>query len=108
MPGTCMSAADVAKNCAAQTNSAEYQMLSSKMCWDAVTHCALLAGVIEQDKAAALSGAGHDRLVNASHSAINNASDMGKVPKGHVIGFFPQWNHDPRDDFNRKRHGGGE
>ena len=38
--------AKVGKSCAAKKSSQEYRMLSSLMCWDAVLHVAMLAGVI--------------------------------------------------------------
>ena len=87
MTGTCAYAASVARGCVA--DSQEFRKLSSMMCWDAVTHCALLAGIIDQNKYKLLKGYGrHTRLIRTSNTVVANAGAMAIVPQGHIIGFF--------------------
>jgi hypothetical protein len=83
-PGSCEYAASVAKG-AAQQNSAEFKVLSSKMCWDAVKHIAVLAGVIDDAKAKNLP---HTNMIRLSDKVVAHPDAMGTVPPGHVLGFF--------------------
>jgi hypothetical protein len=88
MTGTCEYAASVARETATKDGSAEFQQLSSMMCWDAVAHVALLAGIVDQSKYKSLMGSGHVKLVRTSDPAIDNAAAMKNVPEGHILGFF--------------------
>lgn len=91
MAGTCEQAASVARGCAQHPNSQEWQKLSSMMCWDAVVHCALLAGIVnEQQYRSLLTRA--KTLVGTGNSAVNNSAGMAGVPQGHFLAFFANQN----------------
>jgi hypothetical protein len=83
-PGTCEYAGSVAKG-AAQQNSQEYKVLSAKMCWDAVKHVAVLAGVIDDARA---NGLAHTSMIRLSDKVVAHPDAMGNLPAGHVLGFF--------------------
>ena len=90
-PGTLDYAASVAKNTAAQTNSAEWTKLSQLMCWDAVAHCGHLAGVLDAGKYKAVLGKQNRDthvLAKTSDPAVANAGAAKSIPAGHAIGFF--------------------
>ena len=90
MPGSCNDAAKVAQ---ATTNKGtqEYMMLSSLMCWDAVMHCALLAGVINEAKYKASKGR-PATLANTADPQVPDAGGMVNLPAGHAIVFYENKN----------------
>lgn len=91
MPATCDYAASVARGCAQNVASQEYRKLSGMMCWDAVTHCALLAGIVNQQQYSSLLGRGNT-LVTTVNPGVTNAAAMGGVPAGHFLAFFENKN----------------
>ncbi len=81
----------VAKNIASHENSAEWNQLSALMCWDAVAHCVLLAGLIDQDRYKTivhLQKSDHHVLASPNDPQVANAQAMARVPAGHAICFF--------------------
>ena len=83
--------ATVAKNIAARENSAEWEQLSALMCWDAVAHCVLLSGLIDQDRyktLAHMQKRDHHLLASPNDSLVANADEVAQVPAGHAICFF--------------------
>jgi hypothetical protein len=83
--------ATVARNIATQENSAEWLNLSALMCWDAVAHCVLLAGLIDQDRYKAiihLQKSDHHLLASPNDALVANVEDLTQVPPGHAICFF--------------------
>ena len=92
-PGTLQYAASVAKNAAAYPKSAEWEKLSQSMCWDAVAHCAHLAGVLDNARYKAVTGQqnrDNHVLVRTTDPSVANAGAMASVPEGHAICFFTQ------------------
>lgn len=87
MAASALDVAKVAKTCATQKSTQEYRMLSSLMCWDAVLHVAMLAGVIPDRRYQTLKGK-PQTLVNTNDPAVTDAAGMKAVPAGHAIGFF--------------------
>jgi len=85
MAGTCVQAASVARGCTA--DSQEYRKLSGLMCWDAVAHCALLAGVISEANYRNLLG-NENSLIGQNARAVATAGAMALIPGGHILGFF--------------------
>ena len=91
MPGTCDHAADVARKCANQ-GTMEFNVLSSLMCWDAVAHLAMLAGIIDEARWKALKG--KDRMVFAdalapiSAPSVLGQAGMAGLPAGQAIMFY--------------------
>jgi hypothetical protein len=88
--GTTKEAAQVAVGAANLRNSHEWKKLTSLMCWDAIFHCAYLAGIINHSKYKALLASPNRQfhLVRYTDSTINNATAMKAIPPGHAIGFF--------------------
>lgn len=78
-------AASVARACAANPSSHEYMMLSSLMCWDAVVHVAMLAGVVSESKAKSIRG---NTIVDPANPRVRTAAEMASVPEGDLLGFF--------------------
>lgn len=61
------------------------------MCWDAVAHVAMLAGVISESRYAALKGEqriDNHVLVKTSDPQVNGAAGAKSVPAGHAVCFF--------------------
>lgn len=87
--------ATVAKNIAAQEKSMEWEQLSALMCWDAVAHCVLLAGLIDQNRYKTithLQKSDHHLLASPNDARVANAQEMAEVPAGHTICFFERKN----------------
>lgn len=90
-PGSLARCAEVATRIAQPPRSAEWQVLSELMCWDAVAHCALLAGVLDDVGHAALRRRQRrdvHLLVGGTDALVADAAAVAQVPAGHVIGFF--------------------
>ncbi|MSU57902.1 MAG: hypothetical protein EXS35_06920 [Pedosphaera sp.] len=72
----------------------EYLMLSSLMCWDAVMHVALLAGVIDDAKYKSSKGR-PDTLANSADIQVTDAGAMANLPAGHALVFYETKNGIP-------------
>mmetsp|Transcript_4336 Transcript_4336/g.6620 ORF Transcript_4336/g.6620 Transcript_4336/m.6620 type:complete len:185 (-) Transcript_4336:191-745(-) len=65
-----------------------YVDLSSRMCWNAVTRCAEVAGGMLQDSMVVSSNSYDHFIPKLDARRITTAAEMANVPEGSFIGFF--------------------
>ena len=79
-------AANYARKAAENTAGDDYLKLSSLMCWDAVKHCALKAGIIDQTRYNRISG--KSDMVGGASAVLARPQTIASLQPGQILGFY--------------------